>query len=822
MNFTIPQNNFRDLLLKLLLFGILSFFVSSLLAQTDVAIENEYLEAIKKGDQYISEEKYDRALYYFESASRLKPTEKYPKEKIRLINEQLDEEKTKNILFEVSITSAERWFKASEFKKAKIEYENALKINPTAQYPKDRLAQISKLWSDPEVDAAYAKAILKADDFFSKESYQGAKAEYMTASDLKPHEQYPLDRILEINDILASRHALQQAYEEFIRRADDHFDQNEYENARDNYSDASGLKPDEIYPKNRIREIEKILADLVTQRDKYNKIIALADDYYINNDLEKAKIEYRKAASTMPGERYPGNMISKLDPLIDEQLGIQRSYDLAISNAEKHLQAEDYESAITSLLTASEIKPEESYPKEKIAEINGIIAEIEAEEQRQQELLLAEQQRQEQLALEEQQRQEQLALEEQQRQKQLRIERENQKGYSDAIEEADRLFVERSYETAKSKYQLALGIRPEENYPRTRIRKLEELLAQKASAQRDYNNAITQGDTYFSEEKYQQATSSFKEALTIFPDEPYPKNKIDEIDSIIEALNIQKEYDDAIVKADLFFKQGNYKDAVKNYQDAFNIKPDEKYPINKIDEINVAIQANEVDREKAYNDAIALADKYYSEEDYKNAKNQYQAAIRINPDESYPRERLKKVEKMLLAREMELAEVYQKAIAKADDLYNKKILDQAIQAYRDAKKIKPDETYPDNRINSIRIFIEEHAIVELVTSSVIIKSNSDEKYSFPPINIRFRKNNYILLKARIIGEDNAKVYLSYGQNGQKYGGIVLKSIQRGEINDYIIRISAQDPWYRNDNNWLSIYSEGGNIEVTSLQISQGD
>ena len=402
------------------------------------------------------------------------------------------------------------------------------------------------------------------------------------------------------------------------------------------------------------------------------------------------------------------------------------------------------------------------------------------------------------------------------------VEKQQQKAYDDAIQEADRLFVERSYETAKPKYQLALDIKPEEMYPRTRIRKIEELLAQKASALRDYNNAITQGDAYFNEKKYQQATSSFEEALTLFPDESYPKNKIDEINSIIEALNIQKKYNDAIAKADLFFEQGNYEDAIKNYQDAFNIKPDEKYPINKIDEINVAIQGNEVAKEKAYNNAVALADKYYSEEDYKNAKTKYQTAIKINPDESYPRDRLKEVEKLILVREMELTEAYQKAIAKADDLYNKKILDQAIQAYRDAKKIKPDENYPDNRINSIRIFIEEHAIVELVTSSVIIKNNSDEKYPFPPINIRFRKNNYILLKARIIGEDNAKVYLSYGQDGQKYGGIVLKSIQRGEINDYIIRISAQDPWYRNDNNWLTIYSEGGDIEVTSLQISQGD
>jgi hypothetical protein len=52
--------------------------------------------------------------------------------------------------------------------------------------------------------------------------------------------------------------------------------------------------------------------------------------------------------------------------------------------------------------------------------------------------------------------------------------------------------------------------------------------------------------------------------------------------------------------------------------------------------------------------------------------------------------------------------------------------------------------------------------------------------------------------------------------------VVLKSIRKGDITDYIIRVSAQDPWYRNDNSWLNLYAEGGDIEITSIQISQGD
>ncbi|MBK6346352.1 MAG: hypothetical protein IPF68_10505 [Bacteroidales bacterium] len=167
-------------------------------------------------------------------------------------------------------------------------------------------------------------------------------------------------------------------------------------------------------------------------------------------------------------------------------------------------------------------------------------------------------------------------------------------------------------------------------------------------------------------------------------------------------------------------------------------------------------------------------------------------------------------------------DAYNKVINKADLAYQDKVFDQAIDAYEEAKLIRPEEVYPVEMIRKIRQYMEDHAMVDLVSTPLIIKADSEQKFTFKAIEMRLRKNNYIIIKARKTGETEPKVYLNYGIDGQKSGGIVLRSIKSQETGDYMVRVSIQDRWYRLDNNWISVYSEGGEVEVSRMQISQGD
>jgi len=40
-----------------------------------------------------------------------------------------------------------------------------------------------------------------------------------------------------------------------------------------------------------------------------------------------------------------------------------------------------------------------------------------------------------------------------------------------------------------------------------------------------------------------------------------------------------------------------------------------------------------------------------------------------------------------------------------------------------------------------------------------------------------------------------------------------------QVNDFIIRVGNQYKWFSEDNNWLEIYPENGDIEITLVRIS---
>jgi hypothetical protein len=100
------------------------------------------------------------------------------------------------------------------------------------------------------------------------------------------------------------------------------------------------------------------------------------------------------------------------------------------------------------------------------------------------------------------------------------------------------------------------------------------------------------------DKKYNEAVAAFKQAQLIKPTEPYPANKISEINRIIDGLARAKEkdqqYDATIAKADKLFTSKDYKMSKSAYQDALLIKASEKYPKDKIAELDVLLKTKNV------------------------------------------------------------------------------------------------------------------------------------------------------------------------------------------------------------------------------------
>ncbi len=509
---------------------------------------------------------------------------------------------------------------------------------------------------------------------------------------------------------------------------------------------------------------------------------------YGDQKYQEAINDYQKASALKPEEDYPKSKITEIDALIKKLAAdkLDADYLQAITKADQLLSADELENARQAYQSASLLKPSEQYPKDKIGEIEVQL-------------------------------------------KQKAAAAELDKNYNLALAKADSLFKIKDYNNALAAYQKAQSIKPGEKYPQSQISDINSILqeeAQQAEQQKKYDEAIAFGDKHLAEGDMDNAIYEYKIANSIKPAETYPLKKIKEIGEkqaeIAKEKEIENNYNTAITSGDENLKAGKYEDAREAYTKALGIKAGESYPADKIAEIDETLKNQEAEREQSYQLAITKADNAYQQQDYEMAKLSYERATELKPNEVYPLDRLKEVNEMILKQRQVIQQEYDKAIADADKFWASKIYDNAIDSYRQAAQLKTSEEYPKEMVRRILKLLSERAIVEINKDPMLISNNTTKKFEFIPVPVKDRKSNYIFFKAKNVSSDNFKLIISFGKNEVKNGGVVVKIPPGEDVNDFIVRISAQYKWFSEDNNWITMYPEGGDIEVSLVQISSSD
>lgn len=171
-----------------------------------------------------------------------------------------------------------------------------------------------------------------------------------------------------------------------------------------------------------------------------------------------------------------------------------------------------------------------------------------------------------------------------------------------------------------------------------------------------YKNFIRQGDAAYGLENFEEATGYYKKALEVMPGDRYASYKLEDANTMYEIKRDDEAYQQAIQAADLFFEQANYPSAKLKYEEALKIRPDEKYPKRKIKEIEQLLADTEKNKarqdkiDKAYNDVIRQADVTFDKALYPASKSFYNQALTIKPEEAYPRRRIAEIDALLEAK----------------------------------------------------------------------------------------------------------------------------------------------------------------------------
>ena len=272
------------------------------------SLEAQYDGLITKADKLLADKSFVQARADYSSASSLKPQETYPKEKMATIDKTLEELAASKALDEKyagMIANADKLLATKSYDLARVEYQNAGKVKPAEAYPAGKIAEIDKILADiaaaKSLDENYTSAITGADKLLSSKSYEAAKNEYTKASGLKPAEKYPVTKITEIDAalaVIAKQKALDDEYAADVARADKLLADKAYTGAKAQYQAALLIKPAEQYPKDKIAEADKALADLAAMKDRddrYNASVSSGDKLLEQKSYAAARTEFVNA-----------------------------------------------------------------------------------------------------------------------------------------------------------------------------------------------------------------------------------------------------------------------------------------------------------------------------------------------------------------------------------------------------------------------------------------------------------------------------------------------------------------------------------------------
>ncbi len=637
---------------------------------------------------------YAGAIAAYEVASGLKANESAPKDKIKEVQGLMAEAEANQKAFEKALADAQKAFDSEDLDEAKSLYGQAKTLDPSSPVPDQQLAAIdAKLGAlaaaaaaaeqaekdaAAKLDADYNAALADGDAKKGSGDYAGAIAAYEVASGLKANESAPKDKIKEVQGLMAEAEANQKAFEKALADAQKAFDSEDWDEAKSLYSQAKTLDPSSPVPDQQLAAIDAKLGAL--------------------------------AAAAAAAEQAEKDAAAQLDA----------DYNAALADGDAKKTSGDYAGAIADYEVASGLKADESAPKDKIKEVQGLMAEAEA----------------------------------------------NKKAFEKALADAQKAFDSEKWQEAKGHYESVLSLDASNTTAKAQIVAIDQKLKQErlanaeaqrlADAEAQYKGFIEQGDDAFKSSNYTAAKTAYASALNAKPNKAYPQEKIAEIDLKLKAqataeqekqaaaaLAAQQEadeqarlaklqadeeaklaaamaakeaeleaYNSSIADADAAFGKGSMDQAKTLYNKALTQRPGDVYAaaqIAKIDEQKLA----SFGAEKAYDDAVKQGLAKYNSGNYSSAKSFYKKANAIRPSESEPKQKLADIEEKLKAIQAEQAALisdlegqqkifeqeYQAIVREAESARSSKDYNLAISRYEKARSMKPSDTKVEDALN---------------------------------------------------------------------------------------------------------------------------
>ena len=597
----------------------------------------------------------------------------------------------KEAQFKKMVNEGNAAYNKEDYELAILKYEEAISIK-SDETISAKIASAKKnlalKQSQKEQQNKYDALINKGNDALSSNNFDGATDFYTQAKNLLPGNQIAYDKLREVEQKkqdLADAEVNAQ-FKAKMDLANAAFEKKEWDNAKNIYKEASSIKPNDRSPKDRIIEIDNLLAKMKSDEEDYAKFISKGDQLLSDKNYDDAISNYQKALSVKPEEVYPKEQIQKAKQekqQAEDQAELDRQYANLIKTADHQLKNLTYENAKTTYNEALKLKPDEQYPKDQIAAIDQKLQDIQAENERL---------------------------------------NKQKKDYDDQIVKADQLFNEEKWQESIDAYKKAQEIKSDEVYPKQKIdeinMKLQHIAALENDKRKRYDESIQKGDAAFSESNWKLAKQYYSDALIVFETEKYPSDQIalietklqDEEQAKLAENQKNQQFDALLQEGDLLLEEQSYTSAKSKYLEAKALFNDRSIVDQKLLHLNTLYDQylSKQKEDSVYNALISEADGLFTGKDWANAEKKYHDALEIKPLEAYPKNQLELIATNLKDEaQQSIKSQYDELIKKGDDNLNQKSYKEALDYFDQANEILPNEPYPLDKIREIKRILSD-------------------------------------------------------------------------------------------------------------------
>ncbi len=543
--------------------------------------DDKYNSAIKSGEDLLIVGKLLEAKVKFSEATLIEPNQALPKQKIAEITTLIANQNAKETAnneakakIEKLISEGNALFSRNDLTASKLKFEEVLNENTGNSIATLKLKEINlkleaekgQAQKDAEFETLKKEGLLLA----TSKKYPEAKVKLQQALSIKS-DGVVSQKIIEIDNAVKENQthlAIEEEYKKLIADASNLEISKNYDGAITKYKEALIKKPNEILPKSKIAEIEKIKTALAKEDANKGQVQKDAEFEVLKKEgmalaaskkYLEAKIKLEQAILVKP-DVLISQKIVEIDKAIKDsqsQANLEEEFKKLMAEAASMEVDKNYDGAIAKYKLALVKKPSELLPKTKIADLEKLKKALE---------------------------------------NQNVAESQKHVIYDQHISIGNKNVLEKKYDLALVEYQNALLSKPNDNVAQNKIAEVKQILDDLNKAKSETDNIkknidklFSDADHLFKQEKYLDAKLIYEKILSIESDNKKALQQIADCDRLEKAKSLTQgdsEYKKLVSAADKKFNEKNYLKAKEYYERAVVIRNTDPYPKQKIVEID--------------------------------------------------------------------------------------------------------------------------------------------------------------------------------------------------------------------------------------------